>query len=102
MTLMELSIVPLGKGESVSQYVARCLDVIDTSGLRYRLHPMGTVIEGELPQLLDLLKQCFAVLQTDCNRVTCTAKFDYRHGTESRLKTKLQSVETQLGRTLQT
>ncbi len=102
MTLMELSIVPLGKGESVSQYVARCLDLIDASGLSYRLASMGTVVEGDLPQLLDLLKHCFAALQADCDRVTCTVKFDYRRGTESRLETKLQSVERQLGRKLRT
>ena len=38
---------PLDKGESLSQYVARSLDIIDKSGLPYQLTPMGTIIEGE-------------------------------------------------------
>ena len=102
MTLMELSIIPLDKGASVSEYVARCLDVIDSSGLNYQLHAMGTVVEGELSDLLSLLQQCFATLQADCDRITCTVKFDYRAGTESRMVSKLQSVQTKLGRNLQT
>ena len=102
MTLMEFSIVPLDKGESLSKYVARCLNIIDASGLEYRLHSMGTVVEGELSQLLALLQSCFAVLQTDCDRITCTVKFDYRSGSETRMDSKLQSVQAALGRDLKT
>jgi uncharacterized protein (TIGR00106 family) len=102
MTLMEFSIIPLDKGASVSTYVARCLDVVDRSGLDYRLHAMGTVVEGELTELLELLQRCFTALQTDCHRVTCSVKFDYRQGSESRLVTKLQSVQAKLGRDLKT
>lgn len=98
MTLMEFSIFPVDKGASVSTYVARCLDLVDSSGLPYRLHAMGTVVEGELPQLLDILNRCFVALQTDCDRITCTVKFDYRRGTESRLETKLASLEAKMGR----
>ena len=101
MTLMELSIFPLDKGVSLSAYVARCLDVIDSSGLEYRLHSMGTVVEGDLSQLLDVLRQCFAVLQPDCERIYCTVKFDHREGNESRLESKLASVQAKLGRSLQ-
>lgn len=102
MTLMEFSIFPLDKGASLSSYVARCLDIIDSSGLDYRLHAMGTIVEGELPQLLALLEKCFAALQSDCDRVTCTAKFDYRQGDAARLESKQQSVEEKLGRSLRT
>ncbi len=102
MTLMEFSIFPLDKGASVSTYVARCLDLIDRSGLDYRLHAMGTVVEGELNQLLDLLQRCFAVLETDCDRITCSVKFDYRQGTQSRLAAKLESVQSKVGRPLKT
>ena len=46
MVLLEFSMSPLGKGESVSKYVARSLDIIDRSGVAYQLNPMGTVPEG--------------------------------------------------------
>ena len=52
MVLLEMSIVPIGAGESVSQYVAKCVDVVDRSGLNYELHAMGTIVEGELPAVL--------------------------------------------------
>ena len=58
MVLLEMSITPLGKGESVSAYVAECVDIIDRSGLDYELHAMGTIVEGELDQVLDLMRRC--------------------------------------------
>src|SRR4051794_17691741 len=41
MVLLEMSITPLGQGESVSAFVAECVDIIDRSGLDYELHAMG-------------------------------------------------------------
>jgi uncharacterized protein YqgV (UPF0045/DUF77 family) len=37
VVLLDFSMAPLGKGESVSPYVARCLEVVAPSGLDYRL-----------------------------------------------------------------
>lgn len=100
MALLDFSITPLGAGESVSQYVARCVDVIDKSGLDYRLHAMGTEVEGEVGQLLDLLKQCVEALAVDCDRISVTAKLDYRKGHSGSLAGKVASVEKRLGRSL--
>jgi len=100
MVLLEFSMTPLGRGESVSPYVARCLDIIDNSGLDYRLHAMGTIVEGEIDQVLDVLKRCLAATAADCDRVTCTAKLDYRRGRQGRLTEKVDRVERQLGREL--
>lgn len=83
---------PLQKGDSVSEYVARSLKIIAASGLDYRLHAMGTIIEGEIDQVLAVLQQCLEAMATDCDRVTCTAKLDYRKGYQGRLATKVDSV----------
>src|SRR3954462_3503897 len=80
MVLLEFSMAPLEKGASVGDYVARSLKIIDESGLDYRLHAMGTIIEGEIDDVLGVLKQCFQSMATDCERITCTAKLDYRRG----------------------
>ena len=72
MVLLEFSMFPIDQGESVSPYVARSLDIIDRSGLDYRLHSMGTVIEGEIDQVLAVVKQCFEAMAADCDRVSCT------------------------------
>lgn len=100
MYLMEFSMSPLSKGESVSQYVTRSLEIIEKSGLDYRLHAMGTVVEGELDELLAVMKQCFEAMAADCDRITCTAKFDYRKGHRGRLEAKVASVEQKLGHPL--
>lgn len=102
MVLLEFSMSPLEKGESVSPYVARCLEIIDASGLDYRLHAMGTIVEGEIEQVLEVLRRCFDALAQDCDRITCTAKLDYRRGHQGRLETKVASVEEKLGRKLKT
>jgi uncharacterized protein (TIGR00106 family) len=98
MVLLEMSIVPLGQGESVSQYVACCVDIVDRSGLDYELHAMGTIIEGELDQVLDLMRQCIEEVARSSNRVTCTAKIDYRQGISGGMQSKVDSVERKLGR----
>lgn len=100
MMLLEFSMTPLGKGESVSKYVARSLDIIDRSGLDYRLHAMGTIVEGEPAEVLAVLQQCLDAMATDCDRVTCTAKLDYRKGHSGRLAAKVEKVEQQIGRQL--
>lgn len=100
MVLLEFSISPLGEGESVSAYVARSLDLVDQSGLDYRLHAMGTIVEGELDQVLDLMKRCIEAVAADCKRVTCSAKLDYRQGHSGRLRAKVESVERKVGREL--
>lgn len=98
MVLLEMSIVPLGQGESVSRYVAQCVDIVDRSGLNYELHAMGTIVEGDLGPVLDLMRQCIEEVAKSSNRVTCTAKIDYRQGTTGGLRSKVASVEKHLGR----
>lgn len=97
MVLLEMSITPLGKGESVSQYVAECVELVEQSGLEYELHAMGTIVEGTLDQVLDLLRRCIEQVARHSDRVTCSAKLDYRRGYSGRLKSKVASVEQKLG-----
>ena len=102
MVLLEFSIAPLEKGASVGDYVARSLAIIEASGLDYRLHAMGTIIEGEVEQVLAVFQQCLAAIAADCDRVSCTMKLDYRKDATGRLNTKVSSVEEKLGRKLKT
>ncbi len=92
---------PLGKGESVSEYVARVVDIVDKSGLNYVLTPMGTIIEGDdWDQVMDVLKKGFYELKKDCPRISITMKIDYRAGKSDRLKSKVESVEKKIGRSI--
>jgi|SRR3970282_2202812 len=96
--LVEFSMSPLDKGESVSKYVARSIDIIDKSGLSYQVGPMGTVLEGEWDEIFAVIKECFETMRQDCHRVSALIKTDYREGAKGRLTGKIESVEKQLGR----
>ena len=102
MVLLEVSMSPLGKGESVGKYVARSLEIIDKSGVEYRLNPMGTVLEGEWDEVMAVVKQCYERMRKDCNRISCSIKIDYRKGAIGRLDSKVASVQKRLKRTLKT
>src|SRR3990172_5954517 len=98
MTLAEFSITPIGKGTSVSEWVARCVDLVDRSGLPYRPNPMGTVVEGPFDDVLALIARCYKAVAADCDRVSTTIKIDDRRGAPGRLDAKVDAVERRLGR----
>ena len=102
MVLLEFSMSPLGKGESVGKYVSRSLEIIDQSGVEYRLNPMGTVLEGEWDEVMDVVSQCYERMKKDCNRISCSIKVDYRKGKNGRLSGKVSSVEKRLKKKLRT
>ena len=102
MVLLEFAMAPGGKGESVSEYVARIIDVIDRSGLPYQLTPMGTILEGDWDAVMAVVTACFKALEPDCTRIGMNLKVDYRAGSASRLRSKIAKVEQHLGRKLKT
>lgn len=100
MTLMEFTMFPIDKGSSLSTYVAAVLDIVDKSGLDYRLTPMGTVVEGEWPDLLSLLDRCFQATQGFSDRISLSVRFDYRKDRSGGMLSKIASVERKIGRKL--
>jgi uncharacterized protein (TIGR00106 family) len=92
----------MDKGESVGKYVARALDIVDRSGLAYKLGPLGTCIEGEWPAVMAVIQQCYEELAKDSNRIACTVKMDWRQGRSGALESKVQTVEEAVGRKLST
>ncbi|MCM8811509.1 MAG: MTH1187 family thiamine-binding protein [Candidatus Omnitrophica bacterium] len=95
--LAEVSIFPLDKGESVGDYVARSIGIIEKSGLAYKVGAMGTCIEGEWDEVMGVIKACFEALRRDCHRVEIQIKADYRAGRSGCLEGKVRSVEKRLG-----
>ena len=96
--LLEFSMTPLDKGASVGRYVARSLDIIDKSGVAYRLNPMGTVLEGEWDEVMQVVRSCYERMREDCERISASIKIDYRSGASGRLESKIESIERHLGR----
>src|SRR5512136_1276141 len=102
MTVAEFSISPVGKDAGVSGYVARCVDLVDRSGLDYRLNPMGTVVEGPFDEVMELIARCHKAVARDCDRVSTIIKIDDRRGAKGQLGHKVRRVEEILGRKLRT
>ncbi len=103
MVLLELTVFPNNVIGSMSPYVARVVDIIDKSGLKYRLSPMSTVIEGELEQVLAVATQCHNELAKDCDRISMAMRVDSKPGNNAtRMESKVTAVEEKVGRKLVT
>lgn len=101
--LLELTMFPTDKGESVSAYVARIIEMIDGRGIDYRLTPMATIMEFDsLEEALKLIADSYDLLAPDCNRVYVTVKLDIRKGRSGRLTQKVESIEKRLGKRAKT
>ena len=102
MVLLEFSMSPMDKGESLSSYVARILNYIDESGVKYKLTPMGTILEGEWDDVIGVVTGCFKLMEQDAGRISVNLKVDYRAGSQSRLESKIEKVEKILNKKLST
>ena len=99
--LMEFSMFPTDKGESVSAYVSRIVTFIDKSGVSYRLTPMGTIIETETAdEALRIMSEAYKLLEPDCRRVYVSAKLDIRRDRKGGLTQKIASIEKHAGKKL--
>jgi len=100
--LAEFAIFPISSGESASGAVAEILDIIDRSGLPYRLTPMATIVEGEWDEVMALIQQCHRACRAKHRRVYTRIHIDDREGATGRLEGKIASVEKKLRRKLKT
>jgi uncharacterized protein (TIGR00106 family) len=98
--LMELDIVPMGRGESVSADLTEILKIIDASGLDYRLTATGTNIEGSWDQLVDVARKCHEEMRKKSRRVMTSIKIDDYAERTGRLTTMVKSVENKVGKPL--
>jgi len=91
--IIDFSIFPIGKEESVSKYASRAVQIIKESGLPHHIGPMGTAIEGEWDEVIAVVKSCMEDLKKDCNRLYMTMKVDCRQGESGRMEKKVKKVK---------
>jgi len=92
--IMDLCIVPLGVGVSVSKYIAACEKILEASGLTYRLHAYGTNIEGEWDTVFTAVKQCHEkVHEMGVPRISTNLRAGTRIDRVQSMDDKIQSVE---------
>lgn len=95
--IAELSLFPVDKGDSVSQYVARAVTIIRESGLPSVTGPMGTSFEGDIDSVMEVARRCLKDLSRDSSRVYMVLKVDWRNGDEPRMEKKIRSIEEKTG-----
>ena len=98
MPIAEITVVPSGVGPSVSDYVVRAIKVIEKhEDVRFQLTPMGTVIEGELDSILDVIRDVHNCAFDDrVRRVLTLVKIDERRDKALTMEGKLSSVRSKL------
>lgn len=96
--LASFSIVPIGGSAQLRNYVAQVIDIVERSGLNYRLGAMHTTVEGERRAVMALIMKCHSHIAKKVPRVLTTIQIDDRRGTKGRLTGKVTDVEKVLGR----
>jgi len=95
--MIDLCVVPLGVGLSVSKYVAACQKIITEAGLTSELHAYGTNIEGDWDEVFAVVKQCHeTVHDMGAPRITTTIKAGTRTDRDQTMADKVASVTAKL------
>jgi len=97
--LIEYAMFPTDKGEAVGKYVSEIIKMIRDSGYPYQLTAMGTIIETDtMKEALNLIENSYKILEPFSNRVYSSIKIDIRKGQNNRLKSKIETIENQIGK----
>ncbi len=98
MAVVEVCIIPIGTKEtSVSKYVAEAEKILMEEGLKYKLNPMGTVIEADADSALAAIRKMQeSVFDKGCDRVYTVIKMDDRRDKKATMEQKIKSVEDRL------
>jgi len=95
--LIDLTIVPIGVGTSLSAYIAACEQVLDRPDLTVRLHANGTNIEGDWDAVFAAVKACHErVHAMGAPRIHTQIKLGTRTDRDQGLDDKVASVQALL------
>ncbi len=98
MPIAEITVVPVGVGSSVSDYVAEALRKVRARGLKYQLTPTSTIIEGELDELFQVLREMHeSPFEKGAPRVLTVIKIDDRRDKPITMEYKVRVVQEKLG-----
>ncbi|MGI5922096.1 MAG: MTH1187 family thiamine-binding protein [Syntrophomonadaceae bacterium] len=95
MAIAEVTIIPMGTGStSLSTYVANCHKILEEDErIKPLLTPMGSIIEGDLDVIFELVQKMHEVpFANGAMRVSTTVRIDDRRDKKSSMEQKLNSV----------
>lgn len=92
--IIDLCVVPMGVGVSVSKYIAECQSILTEAGLEHTLHAYGTNISGEWDDVFAAVKRCHErVHEMGAPRITTSIKVGTRTDREQSMQEKIDSVD---------
>lgn len=95
--IVDVAIIPLGVGLSLSKYVAECEKIFKAAGLKSTLHANGTNIEGEWDEVFNAIKKCHEQLhQMGVPRISTNVRIGTRTDREQTMEEKIKSVEEKI------
>jgi len=95
--MIDLCVVPLGVGVSVSEYVTACQRIFRDAGLGHRMHAYGTNVEGDWDEVFAAVKRCHQVLhEMGAPRITTSMRVGTRTDRDQSMADKVASVEAKL------
>ena len=95
--MIDLCVIPLGVGISVSQYVAECEKILNEAGLETNLHAYGTNVAGDWDDVFSAVRRCHERdHELGAPRITTTIKVGTRTDRLQTIKEKIVSVQQKL------
>jgi uncharacterized protein (TIGR00106 family) len=95
--IIELSVIPIGVGTSLSEYVAEVMRVIESSGLKYESHSMGTNIECGWDDITPLIRRCHEALrEMGVARISTSLRISERTDKPYTMKGKIKSLDEKM------
>lgn len=98
--LVELTINPLGRGTHLSKDLAEILKIVDASGLPFSLTPLGTCIEGDWDQVMDVVKKCHEYAKSFSHHVMTSIQIEDEERTANKLEDNVAAIERLAGHKL--
>ena len=95
----EIVVTPLGTSKTgLSDYVARAVEEVKKAGLKYQLHPMGTVFEApDLEAACRVMRAAHrAVIEAGAKRVLTTLRVDERLDKSQTMEERVERVRAKI------
>lgn len=95
--LVDICVVPMGVGVSVSKYVVECEKVFAAAGLNHQMHSYGTNVEGDWDEVMAAIKKCHeTVHQMGAPRISTTIRMGTRTDRDQSMQDKIDSVNSKM------
>ena len=76
---LSLQVLPRVPDERIYQVVDEVIAYIDSTGINYEVGPMETTMEGEIDELLEIVKEAQEIcVKQGATRVMSVVKIDYK------------------------